>query len=213
MACEGASDAGLIPHIQRLIMDSGRPQAEGESWFYGNPLEKKIRTGLQVAENTVDVLFVHRDANSAGAEERLREIANAVGRVTDGTWVGVVPVRMTEAWLLLDEVAIRTAVGRPHGRTPLHLLTPREAERRADPKRILADAFLAASDATGRRRQRIERDFSRLRRRLLEGLPIHGPLVQLKFLEEISRRHTPCHGRPGRVKPLETLPQRRRSSS
>ena len=180
LVCEGASDAGLTRHIERLIIDSGQPQAEGDSWFRGKPLKKRIRTGLQVAENTVDILFVHRDANNVGAEVRLREIANALRGIMDApSFVGVVPVRMTEAWLLLDEHAIRKVVGRPQGREPLHLPTPHEAERRADPKRILADALLTASDSTGRRKQRIERDFGRLRRRLLESLPIHGRLTQL----------------------------------
>lgn len=128
----------------------------------------------------VDLLFVHRDADSAGAGARLGEIANAVGAVAGAQdWVGVVPVRMTEAWLILDEAAIRTAVGKPNGRTPLDLPTAHKAERRADPKDIFANAFLATSEATGRRRQRIERDFGRLRRRLLVNLPIHGPVTQL----------------------------------
>ena len=48
---------------------------------------------------------------------------------------------MAEAWLILDEAAIRTAVGKPDSRIPLHLPTPREAERRADPKGILENAF------------------------------------------------------------------------
>ena len=33
--------------------------------------------------------------------------------------MGIVPVRMTEAWLLLDESAIRRVAGRPHGDEPL----------------------------------------------------------------------------------------------
>ena len=180
LACEGQSDAGLVPHIQRLIIESGETDVDGEPWFYGGPLANKIRTGLQVAEHMVDLLFVHRDADSAHGDARLQEIANTVGEVADAPhWVGVVPVRMTEAWLILDEAAIRTAVGKPDSRTPLHLPTPCEAERRADPKGILENALLTASEATGRRRQKIKRDFGRLRRQLLVNLPINGPLAQL----------------------------------
>lgn len=180
-ACEGSSDVGLVPHIERLIVEhSNGGTVEGESWFHCNPLAEKVRTGMQAAENAVDVLFVHRDADRAGAEARLLEITHAVEVAGVAVpWVSVVPVRMTEAWLLLDEAAIRKAVGRPNGRTPLHLPTPREAERRADPKRILADAFLAASEATGRRQKQIRRDFSRFRERLLADLPINGPVTQL----------------------------------
>lgn len=181
LACEGQSDAGLIPHIERLIVEhSDGGAVEGESWFHHSPLEERVRTGMQAAENVVDVLFVHRDANSAGADARFQEIARAVEVAGVAVpWVSVVPVRMTEAWLLLDEAAIRKTVGRPNGRAPLDLPTPREAERRANPKQILADAFLAASEATGRREKRIRRDFSSLRRRLLTDLPIDGPVTQL----------------------------------
>ena len=198
LACEGRSDAGLIPHIERLVIENcDEKTVEGESWFYYSPLTKKIRTGLQASANQVDVLFVHRDANSAGAEARFQEIADAVeeARVT-APWVGVVPVRMTEAWLLLDEAAIRKVVGRPNGRVPLNLPTPREAERRATPKDILANALLAASEATGRRRKRIVRDFSRFRQRLLADLSIDGPVTQLaswrRFRDDTL---TAIHGR------------------
>ena len=180
LACEGSSDAGLVPHIERLIAEVGGIEVEGDSWFYGRRLPNKIRNGLEAAGGMVDLLFVHRDANSAGAQARFDEIASAVRAVADAPrWVGVVPVRMTEAWLILDEAAIRAAVGRPKGRTPLHLPTTREAERRANPKEILASALLAASEASGRRRKEIRRDFDTLRRRLLRNLPIDGPLTQL----------------------------------
>lgn len=181
LACEGSSDTGLVRHIERLIVEhSNEGTAEGESWFYGNPLAEKIRKAMQAAENAVDVLFVHRDADSAGAEARFLEITRAVEvACVTVPWVTVVPVRMTEAWLLLDEAAIRKAVGRPNGRTPLDLPTPREAERRAKPKQILADAFLMASETTGRRKKQIGRNFPHYRTRLLADLPINGPVTQL----------------------------------
>ena len=206
LACEGQSDAGLIPHIERLIVEhSDEGTVEGESWFHHSPLEKKVRTGMHAAGNIVDVLFVHRDANSAGADARFQEIARAVEVAGVAVpWVSVVPVRMTEAWLLLDEAAIRKAVGRPNGRAPLDLPTPREAERRADPKQILADAFLAASEATGRREKRIRRDFSSLRRRLLTDLPIDGPVTQLaswtRFRDDTLATLTSASNCPTRVR-------------
>ena len=180
LACEGPSDAGLVPHIERLIAEVGEIETEGEVWFYGRRLPHKIRNGLEAADGMVDLLFVHRDANSAGAQARFDEIENAARAVADAPrWVGVVPVRMTEAWLILDEAAIRAAVGRPNGRTPLHLPTTNEVERRANPKEILASALLAASEASGRRRKEIKRDFGTLRQRLLRNLPIDGPVTQL----------------------------------
>ena len=181
LVCEGQSDAGLVPHIQQMIIEnSGEAEVQGEHWCHGSQLESKIRGGLKAADNMVDLLFVHRDANNAGADARQREIDLAVAAALKAPrFVAVIPVRMTEAWLLLDETAIRNVVGNPSGRVPLDLPTPHEAERRSDPKRILADAFLAASETTGRRRKRIQRDFARFRRQLLVNLPIGGPLEQL----------------------------------
>ena len=63
--------------------------------------------------------------------------------------VCVVPVRMTEAWLLFDEVAIRTAAGNPLSDRPLSLPARRTLERLADPKRRLHTLL---QRARGRRR-------------------------------------------------------------
>lgn len=184
LACEGQSDTGLVSHIERVIIESsGETEVQGEHWFHGSSLECKLRRGLRAAGHMagmVDMLFVHRDANHVGADARRAEIDGAVATILDAPRsVAVIPVRMTEAWLLLDEAAIRKTVGNPNGREPLGLPTSREAERRSDPKRILAEALLAASEATGRRRRRIQRDFARFRRQLLINLPIGGPLEQL----------------------------------
>jgi hypothetical protein len=58
---------------------------------------------------------------------------------------------MTEAWLLLDEAAIRSASGNPRGRLPLNLPPSASIERVADPKETLFQALRTASEHTGRR--------------------------------------------------------------
>ena len=179
--CEGSSDRPLADHIQRLLIRYGQPDPDGETWHRGARVADKIRQGLQAAGET-DLLFVHRDADSAGAEARYREIEAAVRDAAqdEPSWAGVVPVRMTEAWLLLDEAAIRNVVGKPGGRAPLNLPAPERAERVADPKERLRDALLAASGNRGRRRRRFHRELPRLRRRLLQDLPIGGALERLE---------------------------------
>ena len=87
---------------------------------------------------------------------------------------------MTEAWLLLDEVAIRTVVGNPNGRTELDLPSPGNAERVVDPKAVLRCALLIAGDVHGRRRRSLVRRLPDLRNRLLENLPIGGQLEDLE---------------------------------
>jgi len=68
----------------------------------------------------------------------------------------VVPVRMTEAWLLADEAAIRKAADYPLGRMDLNLPKVAELERLADPKARLHQTLEEASGYKGRRL----RDFS-----------------------------------------------------
>ncbi|HUT94205.1 MAG TPA: hypothetical protein VMY37_32390 [Thermoguttaceae bacterium] len=67
--------------------------------------------------------------------------------------VPVVPVRMTEAWLLFDEKAIRRAAGNPNGTDPLQVPV-RQAEDIPDPKAVLHEALRTASGLSGRRRQK-----------------------------------------------------------
>ena len=179
--CEGSSDTPLADHIQRLLIRYGQPDPDGEAWHHGGQVADKIRQGLQAAGG-LDLLFVHRDADNTSAEARYREIEAAVRglRQERMSWIGVVPVRMTEAWLLLDEAAIRKVVGKPGGRAPLDLPAPEHAERVADPKERLRDALLTASGNRGRRRRRFARELPRLRRRLLQELPIGGELERLE---------------------------------
>ena len=96
-----------------------------------------------------------------------------------GPVVPVVPIRMTEAWLLLDEEAIRKVAERPNGRTPLDLPKPHEVESIADPKRRLKETLLLASQTSGRRHQQFARDFSRHRALLLQRLDPSGAVSQL----------------------------------
>ena len=176
LVCEGSSDSGLMTHIRRLLVQSGLTDPEGTFWARGRALADKIREGLQHS-GECDLLFVHRDADShqdthsAGPERRRAEINEAVIDASySGVWVSLVPVRMTEAWLLLNESAIRMVSGRPHGTEPLGLPLPSQVEVEADPKNRLEMALIAASQTSGRRRRRFERDLPQMRHQLLENL-------------------------------------------
>ena len=97
------------------------------------------------------------------------------------SWSAVVPIRvkMTEAWLLLNEGAIRKVVRKPNGKEPLGLPPPARVEATPAPKEALRDALLAAVATRGRRRRKFKREFPRLRRSLLEDLPVGGRLAAL----------------------------------
>lgn len=86
-------------------------------------LDERIR--LSVDLFPCDLLFVHRDAENARYQRRVSEINRAVetarGTATIPPTVCVIPVRMLEAWLLFDELAIRRAAGNPSGTMRLSL--------------------------------------------------------------------------------------------
>jgi hypothetical protein len=179
LVCEGSSDIPLASHIQRLLDTLGHHHVDFDTSTRGRFLVDKVRNGLELAPYC-DLLFVHRDADNAGPDSRYREIESAVQDAQfRGPRVGIVPVRMTEAWLLLDQTAIRKAVRKPNGRGPISLPSPTEVERRADPRAILNDALRDASETHGRRRERIEEELPALRSSLLENLPVGGQLEQL----------------------------------
>ena len=129
------------------------------------------------AETEYDLLFVHRDADVAGHEAKTREIIEASANVElNVNRVPIVPVRTTEAWILLDERAIRRVAGKPRGRQPLNLPRPSRVEHLADPKGALETALVAASGCSGNRLRKFRNRFGRHRRILLEQLPIGGAL-------------------------------------
>ena len=68
--------------------------------------------------------------------------------------VCVIPVRMTEAWLLMDEGAVRRAAGNPHGQEALDLPSVGTLEHVSDPKSVLYACLQRASGLSGNRRKR-----------------------------------------------------------
>ncbi len=103
-----------------------------------------------------DLLFVHRDAEAMSLQARRAEIP-----FSERCVVRVVPVRMTEAWLLIDEGAIRSAASNPNGRSSLDLPRASHLESLTDPKETLKETILTASELSNRRRQKLKRSLSR----------------------------------------------------
>ena len=155
---DGSSDRALIPILDWLLQRiAAHRTISGTQWadlrFRRTPpqnLEDGVR--LAVENYPCDLLFVHRDAEAQNPDDRRAEILAAVQHLErNPPAICVVPVRMTEAWLLLDEAAIRSAAGNPRGRPQLHLPPSAAVERLADPKEALFQALRVASEHTGRR--------------------------------------------------------------
>ena len=107
-----------------------------------------------------EILFVHRDADTAGRDSRIREIERAVlaARSRQATLVPIVPVipaRMIETWLLTDGDAIRRTAGNPNGPMPT-LPRLRDLERLANPKDRLNSLMLTATGLRPQRQRRFD---------------------------------------------------------
>lgn len=98
---------------------------------------------------------------------------------------------MTEAWLLMDERAIRAAADNPSGSGSLGLPALSELERLKDPKDALRTALKKACEKTGRRLGQFRRDLPLRVQRVAELIEDFSPLRNLsafRALEEDTKR-------------------------
>jgi hypothetical protein len=166
------------------------------------PLQERVRDAL--AKYPCELLFVHRDAEGASPKKRHAEVATAVGLLERPIrYVAVIPVRMTEAWLLADERALRAAADNPRGSTDLGLPPARSLERLADPKAILEQALRTASEARGRHLSRFRRDINRRVQRVAE---LADPRL-LRALPSFCKLEADVQGATSTL-PSLTLPRR-----
>jgi hypothetical protein len=136
----------------------------------------RIRTTIELY--APDLLFIHRDAEKQSFESRHREIETALAGLSNPPVVCVIPVRMQEAWLLFDEVAIRRAAGNPNGRRPLQLPPLTTIEGLPNPKELL---FTMIRDAS-------ERSVTRLKKLRLQQCAhlVAQNIEDFKPLQELS---------------------------
>ncbi len=161
---DGSSDRALIPFLNWMLEQHAPHNAVQAQWadfryLKEPPVGLTNRIVAAVDLYPCDLLFVHRDAERIPLHERREEVLQTVAQLrADGFTlpvVCVIPVRMQEAWLLLDEIAIRAAVGNPRGRVPLPLPGPMQVENIADPKELLYNLLRVASGHKGRRLARL----------------------------------------------------------
>jgi hypothetical protein len=173
--CEGTSDHALLGHLERLCIEAGFDEAAGFIPEFerlpkiGKTVEARLKALVKLAPN-IGVVFIHRDADAVNPELRYDEIAEGARNAGVSTWVGVVPVRELESWLLVDEYGIRFAAENPKGRVPLGLPNIGHVEAVARPKEMLFEVMMRASELAGRKREKLEKSFGRKRRFLVERI-------------------------------------------
>lgn len=193
LVTDGSSDRTLLPILNWVCREHFPTPIEGR-WFdprpFGPPsipLKGRIRLSLELYP--CDLLFIHRDAESEKPQKRYDEIIQAAASPSESSerrpFVCIVPVRMTEAWLLFNENAIRRAAGNPNGVLNLKLPDIKRVEQVKDPKTVLFTAFRTASELNARRLKKLNVHQCRLR--VAELITDFSPLRQLdafKRLEE-----------------------------
>lgn len=187
---EGTSDGPLAEIVTSLFMQRGVPvRLSTPDFEYLDKVKKDVESrliaGAQLVNGSLDLIVVHRDADSVGSAARRKEIEQAATPLDSRFVLPVIPIRMTEAWLLLDEGSIRRVAGNPRGRAPLPLPKVHEVERVADPKSLLQQCLLEAADHSGRRRDKVAKRFPQHRRQLLERLDCTGPVTGLSSWQQL----------------------------
>jgi len=188
---DGSSDQVLIPILRWLLARHGVVGPIASSWADlgrlprpPQTLSARIRAALDLYP--CDLLFIHRDAERMSLANRKAEIQTALQAVAQPrpSLVCVIPVRMQEAWLLIEEAAIRHAAGNRHSKEPLVMPALRELERLPDPKTVLHDLLRQASGLYGRRLRKFPvREGARLVTELIRDF---SPLLQLPAFQELD---------------------------
>lgn len=158
---DGSSDKRLMPILNWLLTRRCPNRTIEPEWADlrrlprpPRTLSEKIRKALEIYEP--DLLFIHRDAEKQPFEKRKMEIDESLSGLTDPPAVCIVPIRMSEAWLLFDERAIRRAAGNPNGRMPLQLPNINTVESIPDPKERLFSLIREASGLSGTRLKKLK---------------------------------------------------------
>lgn len=181
LLCDGGSDAALGTVAERLAFSRGvELNVEVVDFSHIRPgldLLSRLRALPQLTADPT-IVVVHRDAERLRLSGREQEIDRAYEMsACQSRLVKLIPVRMTEAWLLADAARVRQVAGNSRGRTPLGI--PSDLESDPDPKRTLLAALNAAAETSGRRRDAMNRRFPSLRRQLIETLDVEGPVNRL----------------------------------
>lgn len=142
--CEAtAADAQEPIEVPDVIDLGDRPDHRSR------PRDERIAAAARAAEGAWIVLFIHADADARDARTAIAErVQPAIDRLasdlgTNKQAIAVVPIRMTEAWLLADIDAFRSVLGTTLDGDALGLssVVAHGAERVADPKALVRHAI------------------------------------------------------------------------
>lgn len=207
LVTDGSSDRVLLPILRWLLSQHYEDLPIDGEWAdlarLPSPprsLAERIAKGIQLYP--CDLLFIHRDAEGMTREQRIQEIDQAIEgarmalarKSVDNPmphYVNVIPVRMSEAWLLFDIDAIRYAASNPNGTMELQLPALQDVESLPDPKDVLYKLLNSASGLSGRALKKFKPQVGV--HRLAEYIQDFAPLYRLYAFEVLNSdiRRTP----------------------
>ena len=166
LLCDGSSDKALIPILSWLLNDL-LPNVSLQAQYadFGrlrlppplSALDQRIEKA--VALYPCDILFVHRDAEKDPFQKRKNEILKFHQKINNTfteKLVPVVPVRMMETWLLIDEKAIKVAAGNRNYNKNIVLPSTQNLESLPNPKDHLYNLLKEVSELKGRKLQNLK---------------------------------------------------------
>lgn len=193
---DGTSDKALIPIIDDAILKfSGFRSPQGKRADlsrYSRPLKRlcdKIDCAIDLYNP--DIIFIHRDAEKESIQRRVIEIDRHCIKsklVNTRQWnhIKVIPVRMTEAWLMIDEAAVKSAAGNPNFNGKLNIPPIKKLESLPDPKQLLKEAIKTASCLNGRGLKKL--DIGHCIQLIPEFIKDFYPLVELKSYQFFTKQ-------------------------
>ena len=190
---DGSSDRALLPILTWVLRERGGVNRIQPEWADlrrlprpPNTLQERILTAIDLFP--CDLLFIHRDAEREDPEHRYEQIRDALKEASAQDFktpaVCVVPVTMTEAWLLFDEPSIRQAAGNPNGKNSLNLPDLNKIELILDPKERLSEILRTASGLSGRRLKTFNMLGSQIR--ISDVIEDFSPLRNLRAFQRLE---------------------------
>ena len=190
---DGPSDRSLLPVIEWVLLGNVRRRGGDLSFsvnFFSSADAKSHDLSLKVSRALdlypCHILFIHRDAEHPDRYQgRMKEIAGVNGSRAIAV-VPVVPIRMTEAWMLISEQAVRRAANNPNGRQQIALPPVARLEGLVDPKETLLGLLRTAS-GLGQRRLRSFNE-GRAKARVADLIDDFSDLRALRSFSEFEAR-------------------------
>jgi hypothetical protein len=190
---DGSSDAALLPILTWLLEYHLLDYAIRPTWSELRELRKpptelvdKIKWSLDLYP--CEILFIHRDAENQSHSLRIAEIRKALEEPEAKGYtvpaVCVVPIRMQEAWLLIDEQAVREAANNPNGRGKLEMPRISQLENLAAPKEELYSLLRTASGLPPQRLKNFS--VAERARQVAEFIDDFSPLYQLSAFQALD---------------------------